>query len=135
MTMHLLLLALLGAAKVEAAAPFEVSVPTKGASPATTVETPAGTFAFSFEANPPVGVLVTIGGLRLAGNDAMKGAAFELSPVFEPGKFRTRRYTGERWKCLPSGEGKLVTESHDDLLTSRSELTAALNRDDPARFS
>jgi hypothetical protein len=108
-----------------AAAP--ISVPRQGVSAAT----PVGSLSVSFEDAGAGGTV------RLQGaTAALKGGALELSPVFEPGKFKTRRFKGERWKCTDAGDGtgKFVTESHDDLLTTREVLRDEHFREDPARI-
>jgi hypothetical protein len=121
--MTALMLALLAAAPI--------SVPKQGENAATSVETPAGPISVSFE-DAGAGVTVRLKGATAA----LKGAALELSPVFEPGKFKTRRFDGERWKCVGTGEGKekWITESHDDLLTTREVLRDEHFREDPARI-
>lgn len=38
-----------------------------------------------------------------------------LEAPHRPGQFRTRRFTGELWKCLENGEGRWVTEDNPHL--------------------
>lgn len=65
--------------------------------------------------------------------EKLEGGAVTLETSHRPGEFKTRAFSGERWKCIAGENGKWVTRDNDDLAQVRLPVRRVARMEAPSR--
>jgi hypothetical protein len=63
----------------------------------------------------------------------LEGGTVTLETSHRPGEFRTKAFSGERWKCVEGENGKWVTRDNDDLVQIRLPVRIVAKQEDAPR--